>query len=31
MILQNSQSSQKRSRMINGFEIGAVLGKGKFG
>ena len=31
MIIQNSKSSQKRSKVINGFEMGAVLGKGKFG
>ena len=31
MIIQNSKSSQKRSKVINGFEMGSVLGKGKFG
>ena len=31
MIQQTSKSSQKSSKIINGFEIGPVLGKGKFG
>lgn len=31
MIQQIGKSPKKSSKIINGFEIGAVLGKGKFG
>ena len=31
MIQQSNKLPQKRSKILNGFELGAVLGKGKFG
>ena len=29
--MENSKSTEKSSRILNGFEMGRVLGKGKFG